>query len=298
MRRLAAFAFAAVALAGCGGDGNASSPDGKRSDRLVDFSQKPPWVNALDIDPADGAFLLTTNRGFFRIDTKTKQVARVRGRISAGGRTSTVGTFLLVKATGPGRLIGSGHPDQQGTLPSFLGFISSDDAGRTWQVLSRLGEADLHKLVEAHDRLYAFDAVLGAIVVSDDGGRTFAEHFTPRGLVIDFEVDPRDPKHIVAATEEQLYRSNDEGEKWRPLVSGQGIRLAWPAPDALLRGDKDGTIRRSTDGGQTWEEIGKVDGEPYKFKALDAQHLYLALGDGTILETRDGARTWTEAFRP
>ena len=41
-----------------------------------------------------------------------------------------------------------------------------------------------------------------------------------------------------------------------------------------------------------------MPGEPYKFKAIDAEHLLLALSDGTIVETKDGGRTWTEAFRP
>jgi hypothetical protein len=33
-------------------------------------------------------------------------------------------------------------------------------------VVSRLGDADLHKIVFKHDRLYAWDAVLSAIVIS------------------------------------------------------------------------------------------------------------------------------------
>ena len=53
----------------------------------------------------------------------------MRGTIAAEGKSSTVGTFLELKSTGPGRLIGSGHPDQAGTLPNFLGLIASDDAG-------------------------------------------------------------------------------------------------------------------------------------------------------------------------
>jgi len=45
-----ALAALALAIAGCGA---ASTPDkgGERSNRLVDFAKKPPYVNALDIDP-------------------------------------------------------------------------------------------------------------------------------------------------------------------------------------------------------------------------------------------------------
>jgi len=298
--RVAALCIAAalaLAATGCGAD---AAPDGEatRSDRLVDFSKKPPYVNALDIDPQTEDFLLTTNRGFFRIAPSSGEVRPIRGNVSAGARRSTIGTFLEFVVAGPGRLIGSGHPDQQGALPAFLGFIRSDDAGRTWTVVSRLGDADLHKIVLAHDRMYAFDAVLSALLISTDGGRMFTENFTPRGLIIDFEVDPANPRRVVASNDAELYRSQDAGASWRPLDRREGIRLAWPARDALYRALKDGTVQRSEDAGETWRAAGAVSGEPYKFKAIGRDELYLALSDGTIMHTTDAAKTWKAAFRP
>jgi hypothetical protein len=289
---------AAVAIAGCGAEAaDEPAASGPRSDRLVDFSKKPPYVNALDVDPRDGALLLTTNKGFWRIDPEKDTVAQVKGTVAAGSKSSPVGTFLELKVAGPGRYVGSGHPDTR-ALPNFLGYMESDDAGKSWRVVSRLGNADLHKIVLLHDRMYAFDAVLGALLTSSDGGRTFTEQFTPRGLIIDFEVDPADPQRIVASTEEQLFRTLDGGKSWRGLDTAEGIRLAWTAPDALYRAEKDGTVQRSRDGGGAWERVGSVPGEPYKFKAKGPEDLLLALSDGTVVETKDGGRTWTEAFRP
>lgn len=299
VRVFLAGALLSILVGGCGAQQAGGGP-GKaaRSDRLVDFSKKPPYVNALDIDPESDEFLLTTNRGFWRIDSRTGAVKRVTGQVSTRGKTATVGTFLELLATGPGRLIGSGHPDRAGTLPSYLGFIESDDGGRTWRVRSRLGEADLHKIVAKHGRLYAFDAVLGAILITRDGGRTFTERFTPPELIIDFEVDPRDPDHLVASSEDRLYRSTDGGERWRAVAVAEAVRLAWPAPDALYRAEKDGTVQQSRDGGETWQRAGHAPGEPYKFKAVGTEHLFLALSDGTIAETTDGGRTWEKVFAP
>ena len=298
-RVLLAGVLVSLLLAGCGAD-QAGGGAGKatRSDRLVDFSKKPPYVNALDIDPQTKDFLLTTNRGFWRIDPRGDAVKQVTGNISARGRTATVGTFLDLLVTGPRHLIGSGHPDRQGTLPSFLGFIESDDGGRNWQVISRLGEADLHKIVLRHDRMYAFDAVLGAMLISSDGGKTFTERFTPPELIIDFEVDPSDPDRILASSQRRLFRTTDGGKRWRPIQEGDGTRLAWPAPKALYRAQADGTIEVSDSGGGAFKPVGKVAGEPYKFKAVGADHLYLALSDGAILETTDGGKTWKDVFRP
>jgi photosystem II stability/assembly factor-like uncharacterized protein len=289
-----------AAVAGCGDEAASSGSPAARppSDRLVDLSKKPPYVNALDVDPATGDYLLTTNRGFWRIDPETDRVTRERGTIRAGRRSSTVGTFLELLVTGPGTLLGSGHPDTKDQLPPFLGLIASDDGGKNWRVISRLGNADLHKIILRHDRMYAFDAVLGALLISTDDGRTFTERFTPPELVIDFEVDPEDPDRIFASTDSTLFRSEDGGEGWRPVDQAEGIRLVWTAPDALFRAERDGTVRRSTDGGIRWQEVGSVPGEPYKFKALGTEELLLALSDGTVVHTLDGGRSWEETFRP
>jgi hypothetical protein len=294
MRRLALIA-ALLLVAGCGAD---EGGGGGRSSELVDFTKKPPYVNALEVDPADDSFLLTTNRGFYRIPSDGGKATRVKSKVTAKEGTSPVGTFLEVDVLGPGEVVGSGHPDDPKALPPYLGFIRSTDGGKTFKVVSRLGEADLHQIRRIHDRLYAFDAVLGAILISEDDGRTWTERFTPRQLILDFVVDPEDPEHLIASTEEQIYRSQDGGEKWRPSDQGSAPRLDWPAPDTLMRADKDGLFQVSSDGGQTWERRGRIEGEPYKVRALDAERAFVALSDGTILETTDGGKSFEEKFRP
>lgn len=297
MRRLA-LACAAVLVAGCGADDAGDGGGQARSSKLVDFTKKPPYVNALEIDPADNSFLLTTNRGFYRIPEDGGEAERVKAKVTAKQGSSPVGTFLEVDVLGPNEVVGSGHPDDPEALPPYLGFMRSTDGGRTFRVVSRLGEADLHQIRRIHDRLYAFDAVLGAILVSEDEGKTWSERFTPRQLVLDFVVDPEDPEHLIASTEEQIYRSEDGGDRWRPSAQGSAPRLDWPAPDALMRADKDGLFQVSSDGGQTWERRGRIDGEPYKVRAVDAERAFVAVSDGTILETADGGRTFEERFRP
>jgi len=292
-----ALVLLAVLVAGCGAeDGTGGGKD--RSSKLVDFSKKPPYVNALEIDPADESFLLTTNRGFYRIPKDGSEAKPIKATVTAKEGTSPVGTFLEVDVLGPNEVVGSGHPDDPDALPPYLGFIRSTDGGKTFRVVSRLGTADLHQIRRIHDRLYAFDAVLGAILVSKDEGKTWTERVTPRQLILDFVVDPEDPDHLIASTEEQIYRSQDGGERWRPSAQGAAPRLDWPAPEALMRADKDGLFQVSTDGGQTWERRGRIEGEPYKVRAVDAENAFVALSDGTILETTDGGRTFEDRFRP
>jgi hypothetical protein len=286
-------ALAGLATAACGSE---AQPAG-RSDRLVDLSRKPPLVNSLERDERTGEFLLTTNRGFFRVDPQDDSVERVRATVEADGKRSSIGTFLELDVDEDGALVGSGHPDQQ-TLPQYLGYLRSEDGGRTWRVISRLGDADLHKIIFKHDRLYAWDAVLSAIVISQDGGRTFTERFTPRGLIVDFEVDPANPGFILAATEDTLFSSQDGGETWRPALPTEGARLAWPAPGRLYLAAADGAVRMSEDDGESFRQVGAVDGAPAVLNARSAEGLDMALDDGTILHSEDGGASWKELFRP
>jgi hypothetical protein len=294
--------LALLVLAGCGSNSQQGSPDGgpdERSERLVDYALQPPWVTALDLDPATGDLLLGTNKGFWRIKPDDGSITRIQGTIAYRGKSDTVGTFIEVEPLDENRWVGSGHPDNQNTLPQYLGFIESTDQGKTWEPVSRMGDADLHKIVQAHGKLYAFDAVLSAMLITEDGGKTFEERFTPRGLIADFVVDPEDPDYLLAATEDQLYRSEDGGDTWRGVVSGTGIRLEWPEPGRLIRADQDGTVYESTDRGATFSPIGKIEGEAYKFETTDdPNHLYMATSEGAILETLDGGRSWKEIFTP
>jgi photosystem II stability/assembly factor-like uncharacterized protein len=291
--RLAGAAFAAalcsaVAVAGCG------SPEVQ----LLDPSGQRPLVNALDVDALDGSLLVTTNRGFFRVDPDSGEAREIRGLVRVGRRTSPVGRFLEILADGPGRMYGSGHPDQPETLPQFLGLISSGDGGQTWTVVSRLGRADLHEMVAAHGRLYAADAVLGALLVSRDGGKTFAERFTPPGQVVDLAVSPADPDLVIISLEGHMFRSKDQGRTWDLAGEAGSPQLAWPAPHALYRADGDGTVFASGDAGRTWARRGRLASEPVKLRERSATTLDAVLADGTIRETTDGGRTWKAIFRP
>jgi len=298
-RRLIALATAAavvVGAAGCGAEDGGDAGPATRSDKLVDFSKKPPFVNAM-VPEEDGSFLLTTNRGFFRV-REGEEPERIRGTVKAKEGSSPVGTFLEIDKISEQELVGSGHPDNERPLPPYLGFMRSTDAGRTWTIVSRLGEADLHQIRRVHGRIYAFDAVLGAILVSTDDGRTWEERFTPRELILDFVVDPADPDHILASTEETLYRSTDGGEGWRPAMQVKAARLDWPEKDTVMRADKDGTFLLSTNGGESFQARGRMEGEPYKVVARGPERAFVALSDGTVLETTDGGRSFEERYRP
>ena len=206
-------------------------------------SRQAATVHSLAADPAGEGLLLGTNRGLYRIDGDT--ATRIPSRAETPDGPTPVGTFLAFTADGD-ELLGSGHPDRRGAVAPFLGLIRSADGGKTWTTVSRYEFSDLHVIQAIHDRIYAYDAVLTAFLVSDDGGRTWEERLGVPEPFIDFVVDPDDPDRIVASSNSTIYDSGDQGRSWRALTAAESARLSWAEPDSLFRADADGLSTRAT----------------------------------------------------
>ncbi len=287
---IAAALVATVLAAGCGDDA------GQASSALVDSELKAPPINTLEFGAGGDELLLTTNRGFYRIadGEATPQEAAVS---TPDGR-SPVGTFLVIETADGEVLLGSGHPDEKRKVAPFMGLIRSEDGGESWRSVSRYGIADLHVIRPAHGMLYAYDAVIPALLISSDDGRTWEEKTSPPGLAIDFVVDPDDPDQLLASTDKEIFHSTDRGETWSETTSASKARLDWPEPDALYRADDDGLVYLSSDAGGTWEPVGHIDGEPWKLVSGPDGALYAALADATIVRSSDEGSSWEEYFTP
>lgn len=251
----------------------------------------PVHVHGLGVNPADGALLIATHTGTYRVAPNERKAGRV-----GDSRQDTMGFTVA----GPDHFLGSGHPDLGEAiakdLPPHLGLIESRDAGRTWRSISLLGEADFHVLRFAGQRVYGYDASNDRLLVSVDGGRTWQQVTRPAPL-LDLAVAPTNGRRVVSAGEGGLYLSADEGRTWRRLASRIGL-LAWPAPRRLYLVEAGGSVLRSVDEGKRWTEVGNIGGEPAALLAQTERQLYVALHDGTIKQSTDGGRTWSVRSTP
>jgi len=264
----------AFALTACGGEApsNFSPPIGEAA---------PEHIHGLGVNPADGALMVATHSGLFRAAPDSDTAARVGDR-----RQDTMG-FTVV---GPDRFLGSGHPDLRDDLPPLLGLIRSDDAGRSWEPVSLLGEADFHVLRTAGTRIYGVNSADGRLLVSDDGGRSWAAR-SPGTALLDVAAAPDDADHVVASGEAGLRVSRDAGESWRPRGEGRAGLLTWVRSDALYLVDGRVSVHRSADGGETWRTVGEAGGQPAAF-ASSGSELYVALHTNEVKMSTDGGRTW------
>lgn len=279
-------AAASLIPASCGG--------GPPSSVLVNPKRSVP-INSLGVEDGGSSFLLSTNRGLFRV--RNGRAVRVRARLKAPDGTGPIGNSLALVDLGGGRLLGSGHPDKRTLAPS-LGLIRSDDGGRHWRSVARYGLSDMHVLRLAHGRLYAADAVLGGVVISGDGGRTWTKRTAPPAVVLDLVVNPDDANELVISYDNRLMSSEDRGKTWLPLIGADSARLAWPSADVLYSAESTGNVFVSGNQGESWTLIGFLDGVPWKLEATDNEHLFAAMSDASIMESTDGGRSWDTVFEP
>ncbi|MGY4596943.1 photosystem II stability/assembly factor-like uncharacterized protein [Bradyrhizobium sp. GM22.5] len=224
-----------------------------------------------------------------------------------------------------------------GSMPAHL--MMSDDDGRSWRELPALRQVPscvhwtfpppprlghVKDIVLSGDKLYV-GIEIGALLVSDDMGRTFTDlRVDPDPRECDVHrllVDPRSPERMIAAIGlVGLVRSIDGGATWtrdpmlptmeypdaflmHPDQSGLlflAAGVGWP-PHWYKAGRAQGKLARSRDGGKTWERLlgGLPDGQRALFSALSVSvhdggfDLFAADTDGQVFESRDEGDHWT-----
>jgi hypothetical protein len=247
----------------------------------------PIHVHALGVNPADGALIVATHTGLYRIARGDGSARRVTDR-----RQDTMG-FTVV---GHDRFLGSGHPDLRDELPPLLGLIESRDAGRTWSPVSLTGEADFHALRARGERIVGYDATNGRILTSRDGGRGWSvQPFV--GPLVDLVIDPAGSETLLATTQAELLISRDSGRTWRALSETTGL-LAWPGPNRLYLLAPDGRLWASADRGRRWQPRGEIGGRPAAFATSLDGRMHAALHSGAIKESSDGGRSWRTVIPP
>lgn len=285
---MAVFILSALLLgAGCAGDESGETSNGTSIDPS---DPGPVHVHGLGVDPADGALYIASHTGLFRLPKDSKAATRVADRYQ---------DTMAFTVTGPGRFLGSGHPDMREDLPPFLGLIESTNAGESWVEISLQGEVDFHLLAASGRRVYGFGSIWGSneavFLASNNGGETWMKHEAPESL-IGLAISPSDPRTLIAAGARGLFLTHDGGRNWNSSPGSPGL-LAWPQPNRLYLAGPRGSIELSTDTGQSWRRMGRLPGTPSAL-GFGSGQLFASTHDGAILESRDRGATWIERFSP
>jgi hypothetical protein len=273
----------ALLVVGCGEAADKPSAPTQPSDPGVIH------VHGLGRNPADGALVVATHTGLFRMGPNDQAAERV-----AGLYQDTMG-FTVV---GRDHFLGSGHPGSIENDPPFLGLIESRNAGTSWRPISLRGQVDFHVL-EAQDKtVYGFgsdwDTREARFLRSDDRGRTWSR-LTPPEELFALAIDPDDARVTVALGEASGWHSRDGGATWQQLSIPGGL-VTWSSELGLIAVDLDGVIRSADEPTGDWAEVGRLPGSPAALEAVGDEVL-AATHESQIVSSADGGETWRELLK-
>ena len=181
---------------------------------------------------------------------------------------SLAGADAMGWAVTPDAMLVGGHP----------GLYRSTDRGATF---AQVGDAgDVHALGGSGSTLYLGSPEAG-LLASSDGGRSWQVRNAQAGrsFMGTIQVDPRNPDRLLAPDMSAgMSLSRDGGRTFTPLGGPAGaMAAAWNPKnvDDMIAVGMDGGAR-STDGGQTWQDVPLPAGTTAVTYSEDGAVLYAA----------------------
>ena len=167
-------------------------------------------------------------------------------------------------------------------IPASGGVTKSSDGGQHWIALFKgIGVQQVFVDPFGSGTIYAAGTISRR---SQNGGLTWTDLAPPGGdAIFRMALDPVVPDVLYASTFGGLWRSDDRGDTWRQLGNPFGVFPAWTiAIDPIRRGvivvgggSGDG-VKRSMDGGQTWQTLNDGLAVPQAPAQLDFIQVFFA----------------------
>lgn len=129
----------------------------------------------------------------------------------------------------------------------------------------------------------------------------------PPKQIYSFILDKNDPDNRAFASgvvsgNGRIFRTDTQGQAWRAVYAEPGMNTYISAlvqnpqnASAVLAGTSMGTVVRSTDGGDTWKNIGQsINGyiNNFSYDSSRASFVYMLVKKGKIYHSADGGLTW------
>ncbi|HYS54323.1 MAG TPA: hypothetical protein VER58_11235 [Thermoanaerobaculia bacterium] len=162
------------------------------------------------------------------------------------------------------------------------GVTKSSDGGRHWTALFKgVGIQQVFVDPFGSGTIYAVGTISRR---SQNGGLTWTDLASPGGeAIFRMALDPVVPDVLYASTFQGFWRSDDRGDTWRQLGSPFAIFPAWSiAIDPIRRGvivaggGNGFGVKRSMDGGQTWQPLNEGLAVPQAPAQLDFIQVFFA----------------------
>jgi photosystem II stability/assembly factor-like uncharacterized protein len=252
----------------------------------------PIHVHGLGINAADGSLFIATHTGLFRVGKHSQKAVRIADRYQDTMGFSIVGPNRFLGSGHPDArdrklppLLGLIESTDAGQTWQPISLLGEAD----FHVL-RSADKHVYGYDASNDRLLASTDKGHTWKELEKPGQVIdlaADPIDPSRLVTT----------AVGGAEQGLFVSQNAGASWKRLNAAVGL-VAWPAEEMLYLVDGRGMVLISEDGGRSLKARSEIGGEPAALLATGKGELYVALHDGTIKHSTDGGETWSVRSRP
>ncbi|MEO9513034.1 MAG: glycosyl hydrolase [Flavobacteriaceae bacterium] len=225
---------------------------------------------------------------------KTTNGGRSWANISDGYFGGSIGAVEVAKSDPNVIYVGGGEKTLRGNVSSGYGIWKTEDAGKTWTSAGLKNSRHVPRIrIHPTDYNTVYAAVLGniykptkdrGIYKSMDGGKTWKQvlFVNDQSGAVDLTFDPNNPRILYAST-------------WR----------AKRTPYSLSSGGDGSALWKSTDSGETWEEISKNEGFPKDTLGIigvtvspkNSDRVWAIVENkekGGLYRSDDGGKKWTQ----
>lgn len=267
-----------------------------QSERPLAELLKSTHVHGLAVDRADpNRLLIATHHGLHALDVDKGTAAPVsEARDDFMGFTAHPDEADILYA--------SGHPAGGGNL----GFIASEDGGKTWETLSAgaNGPVDFHQMDVSKADASVIYGVHGGLQASRDGGRTWQRIGPAPDGLIDLAASGRDANGLFAATQQGLLVSEDGGENWQPVAAlRQPVSMVETTANGAVHAFMLGSgLMRAEEPSLDWQALSNGFGDRYLLHLAvdphDHDRFFASTQHNEMVASRDGGRTWRVIAAP
>jgi photosystem II stability/assembly factor-like uncharacterized protein len=189
-----------------------------------------------------------------------------------------------------GMMVTSGHPGVGEQNVNNLGFQMSMNGGMAWDNTSLMGKVDFHRLVASGNAVMGISAGDGALMRSEDAGRTWTTLTNP-GLY-DIAMDQTDSTMVIGTTQSGPVISIDGGKSFKAIPNAPIVGLVSWDKARLVGVTPVGVVYQSLDMGSTWKKLATIPGEPMALTVKGDQIAILA--GTTVYYSTDAGITFKE----
>lgn len=224
---------------------------------------------------------------------KTTDGGRSWSNISDGFFGGSIGAVEVAQSDPNVIYVGGGEKTLRGNVSSGYGVWKTEDAGKTWTSAGLKESRHIPRIrIHPSDHTIVYAAVLGniykpseerGVYKSTDGGQTWRRTLfaNDQAGAVDLVFDPNNPRILYAST-------------WR----------AQRTPYSLSSGGAGSALWKSTDSGETWNEISKNDGFPKDTLGImgitvspkNSERVWAIVENkekGGLYRSDDGGKKWT-----